>query len=93
MTESPGPGWFLGRNGNWELPSWEYTSITQTGQDLGTVIHLAWEDANKRGRQGWEMVGATMHTQEYRNFKEKKNYVEFYVACFFKRPAVTGGLG
>jgi hypothetical protein len=91
VTESPGPGWILGTDGNWHTQPWDYNCLTRADRDLDTAMMQAWEEANKLGRQGWEMIGTTMHAQEWRDFKENKNYVEFYVACFFKRPGIPVG--
>ena len=91
MTESPGPGWILGIDGNWHTQPWVYNCLTRAARDLDTAMRQAWEEANKLGRQGWEMVGTTMHAQQWRRDNEYAFYVEFYVACFFKRPAIPEG--
>jgi hypothetical protein len=93
MTNTwPGPGWWLGSDGNWYPQRWGYELI-MSNPEGGLKMGEALEKAASLGEQGWEMVNFTVQphlslgTREYaRGSPERVTYTNWSVVCFMKRP-------
>jgi hypothetical protein len=68
---------------------WDYRCLTWTNEDLKTLRDGITETSKELGKQGWEMVNASLTRTEIGSRPTGGGTmltIEYSIICFFKRP-------